>query len=141
MLSGRPSSGRRGRVNGEKRSSSKRPERIQLSREKGWRMPANTKKVDRATIFGNPFPVEKYGRAEAIALYRNWLTGVMTREEIQKAYPPMLANHLLAKRGWVLEALPHLRGKNLGCWCVLPKDGEPDMCHAALLLELANAAI
>jgi len=37
-----------------------RVRRIQLSGEKGWKMPA---KVDRSTIYGIPFPVEKYGRA------------------------------------------------------------------------------
>ncbi len=45
---------------------------------------------------------------------------------------------LLQRRRAVLEALPALRGKNLACWCPLPGHGEPDICHAALLLELAN---
>ncbi len=45
--------------------------RIQLSRAKGWRMPENTRKVDSATVHGNPFPVEKFGREQAIQLYRN----------------------------------------------------------------------
>ena len=31
-----------------------------------------------------------------------------------------------------------LAGRDLACWCRLPEDGEPDMCHAALLLVLAN---
>lgn len=34
------------------------PQRIQLSRAKGWKMPPNTVKVDRTTKWGNPFPVE-----------------------------------------------------------------------------------
>jgi hypothetical protein len=112
--------------------------RIQLSREKDWRMPANTRKVDRATIFGNPFPIEKYGRAEAMALYRDWLTGAMTNEAIKRAFPALLSNHLIAKRGWVLDALPNLRGQNLACWCAKPEMGQPDLCHAAFLMELAN---
>jgi hypothetical protein len=33
------------------------PERIQLQRTKGWRMPPNTVKVDRTTIWGNPFGI------------------------------------------------------------------------------------
>lgn len=33
------------------------PERIQLSRRKGWKMPPNTVKVDRSTPWGNPFAV------------------------------------------------------------------------------------
>ena len=32
-----------------------------------------------------------------------------------------------------------LRGKNLACWCPLPASGEPDHCHAAVLLQVANA--
>jgi hypothetical protein len=31
------------------------PRRLQLQRSKGWRMPANTVKVDRSTLFGSPF--------------------------------------------------------------------------------------
>lgn len=33
------------------------PRRVQLSRGKGWRMPPNTVKVDRATRWGNPFVI------------------------------------------------------------------------------------
>ena len=31
-----------------------------------------------------------------------------------------------------------LGGKNLACWCALPEPGQPDNCHAAVLLEIAN---
>jgi len=48
------------------------------------------------------------------------------------------STELRQRRRAVLEALPTLRGKNLACWCALPEPGEPDNCHAALLLELAN---
>lgn len=34
--------------------------------------------------------------------------------------------------------LPQLAGRNLACWCPLPKAGEPDHCHARILLDLAN---
>lgn len=37
------------------------PERIQLRRTKGWRMPPDTVKVDRTTKWGNPFVVGKPG--------------------------------------------------------------------------------
>ena len=40
-----------------------------------------------------------------------------------------------------IKKVPALRGKNLACWCSLPQPGERDNCHAALLLELANAAL
>jgi hypothetical protein len=31
-----------------------------------------------------------------------------------------------------------LSGRDLMCWCPLPAEGEPDHCHASVLLELAN---
>ena len=93
-------------------------------------MPANTVKVDRSTLFGNPFSVKEYGHDRAVALHRDWLTGKSIGQE-QTA-------ELRQRRKTVLEALPALRRKNLACWCPLPEGGEPDDCHAALLLELAN---
>ena len=110
------------------------PRRIQLSRAKGWRMPANAVKVDRTTLFGNPFSLEDWGHDRAVALHRAWLTG----EAIDAPIPPAEMKRLTARRAQVLKALPSLRGKDLACWCALPKKGEPDNCHAALLLELAN---
>ena len=110
------------------------PERIQRKRAKGWRMPANTVKVDRTTLFGNPFSIKDYGHDRAVALHRAWLTG----QAIDAPIPPAAAKRLAARRQQVVEALPSLRGKNLACWCALPGRGEPDNCHAALLLEQAN---
>ena len=37
-------------------------------------------------------------------------------------------------RSWLAD----LAGKNLACWCPLPEPGQPDWCHAAVLLRLAN---
>jgi hypothetical protein len=42
-------------------ASAQAPRRVQLRRAKGWRMPANTVKVDRTTLFGNPFSIKEYG--------------------------------------------------------------------------------
>ena len=106
-----------------------KPRRVQLKRSKGWRMPANTVKVDRTTLFGNPFSIKDYGHDRAVALHRAWIRGAAAGAE-----PAGLAE----KREIVLRALPSLRGKNLACWCALPKAGEPDNCHAAVLLQLAN---
>ncbi len=97
------------------------PTRVQLSRAKGWRMPPNTVKVDRTTMFGNSWKVgtrsNYLGRpvasvAEAVEVYRAcaWVE------------PHMVA--------WVQE---RLRGRNLACWCAL---NQP--CHADVLLEIAN---
>jgi hypothetical protein len=111
-----------------------KPQRIQLRRTKGWHMPPNTVKVDRTTLFGNPFSIKEYGHDRAVALHRAWLTGELNSRSI----PPSRMKELTELRAKVLAAFPTLRGKNLACWCALPEAGQPDNCHAALLLKLAN---
>jgi hypothetical protein len=91
------------------------PERIQLKRTKGWRMPENTVKVDRTTRWGNPFPVEWFDgdAARAVEAFRAF---------VNPGSPLAVSIPL------------NLRGKNLACWCALDAP-----CHADVLLELANA--
>lgn len=103
------------------------PERIQLSRRKGWRKPENTVVVARPSKWGNPYkvgmrgfltgePFEVINRAHAVLLYRQNLAPLIDR-----------------------RALEQLRGKNLACWCPLvDADGNPIPCHADVLLELAR---
>ena len=87
-----------------------RPRRVRLSRSAGWRMPANTVKVDRSTPWGNPFvpdaPPAHFTLLECLAKFER---------------------HAAA-----LDLAP-LRGKNLACWC---KEGQ--LCHADILLRMAN---
>ena len=117
-----------------KRRTCVTPRRVQLRRTKGWRMPANTVKVDRTTRFGNPFSIEDYGRERAVQLHRAWIRGELGREHL----PRKVLQDLEKRLADMLCALPSLRGKNLACWCPLPEPGKPDICHAAGLLELAN---
>jgi hypothetical protein len=120
-----------------------KPRRVQLRRQKGWRMPANGVKVDRSTIFGNPFPMDVYSRAEAVSMFRRWLTGQMSPREMSQCSRSdrWAARHvpLVTVREWLLNNLPRLRDKHLACWCPLTdKDGDPVPCHADVLIELAN---
>ncbi len=94
------------------------PVRVQLSRRKGWRMPANTVKVCRPGKFGNPFVVGVDGTAA---------------ECVEKF--AMDIYHPNGRVGFEVDDVATLRGKNLACWCKL---GAP--CHADVLLELANAS-
>ena len=103
------------------------PRRIQLSRAKGWRMPENTVKVDRTTKWGNPFVVGKPGGA--------YTAKVMDRRHAWQLYRSIAGDNAQL----VTAARQELRGKNLACWCALPGLYEDDECHAAVLLELANA--
>ena len=112
------------------------PKRVQLHRATGWRMPPNTRKVDRSTVLGNPFDSVKYGVDDAVNMHRAWLTGTITNEEIEARYPSLVAKHLIARRRRVLASLHELRGKNLACWC-----STSQACHADLLLELANRTL
>ena len=104
-------------------------ERVQLRRAKGWRMPENTVKVDRSTLWGNPFLVGVDGTAaECVRLY-----------EVLLAIGPCLTckastEAQLTARRHILKHFRELRGRNLACWCRL---GAP--CHADVLLKLANA--
>jgi hypothetical protein len=114
------------------RGKNMKPQRIQLQRAKGWAMPDNTAKVDRSTIYGNPFRVESgFSPAQAANQFRRWLAGDAL---ILEQFPD-----LEERRQKLLKALPKLRGRNLACWCLLPAPGEPDRCHAAVLIELANS--
>ena len=101
------------------------PRRVQLSRQRGWRMPPDTVKVDRATRWGNPFRIGEHGdAAQCVAMFRRWLEdGSPQRDDLDSA------------RARILRELPQLRGKHLACWC---RPGAP--CHAEVLLELANRA-
>jgi hypothetical protein len=85
------------------------PERIQLKRTKGWKLPPNTVKVDRTTRWGNPYKI-----------------GTCLIPDAQAAVEAFEANLPLGD-------FFQLRGKNLACWC---KPGTP--CHADVLLRVAN---
>ena len=114
------------------------PERIQLRRTKGWRMPPNTVKVDRSTRWGNPFKWTEYfypGRntqsealAEAVRRFRAAVIGFESNGSWCR--PQAAPDSYIGK---VISDAHQLRGKNLACWC--PLDGP---CHADVLLELAN---
>lgn len=98
------------------------PERVQLSRRKGWRMPPDTVNVARPGPWGNPFAVGSVGVPDAhtaVAKHREWIEACL------------LPDHPGTK--WTVMALAELRGKHLACWCA------PDQpCHADTLLDLAN---
>ena len=98
-------------------------------------MPTNTVKVDRSTIFGNPFSVEQHGHSGSVRMYQLWLEWKLP----DGAFPDWAMAMLMTKRQMVLERLPTLRGKNLACWCPQPEAAEPDICHAAVLLEMVQA--
>jgi uncharacterized protein DUF4326 len=87
-----------------------KPHRVQVRRVKGWRMPRNTIYVGRGTKWGNPWRIERVGRAEAVRRFAAIARDIYSRADLDE-----------------------LRGKNLACWCKLC-----DVCHADVLLKMAN---
>ena len=116
---------------------------IRLQRVPGRRKPAHAAYVGRPTRFGNPARlahadhglVVQWGpndagvgtwpadgleaRRYATDLYRHWIN--QPEQESLRA----LARQLL-------------HGRDLTCWCPIPADGQPDHCHAAVLITLVN---
>lgn len=91
-------------------------------------MPPDTVKVDRTTRWGNPFVVGKPGGA--------YTAKVMNRRHAWQLF----ASVAKIDEKIIAAARAELRGKNLACWCPLPTQPyEPDCCHAAVLLEIANS--
>lgn len=116
-----------------------RPQRIQLSRRKGFSLQGvsqalnglSAMSVARPGCWGNPFSIaetaarhklnRKAAQAEAVRLFRDWAATGAGADLAGRAPPD---------KGTIkLE----LAGKNLACWCA---PGTP--CHADILLELAN---
>ncbi|HEX7441569.1 MAG TPA: DUF4326 domain-containing protein [Caldimonas sp.] len=97
------------------------PQRVQLRRNKGWRMPEGTVKVDRTTRWGNPFTAADCGSVDAaVARHAQWMRGEVEAPDGRKPPP--------------IEAIQReLGARNLACWCSLSGP-----CHADLLLRLAN---
>lgn len=94
-------------------------------RDSGWDV-----RVDRTSMFGNPFIMQKSDdpmvqaaeRRRVIKDHKDWLLGVKHR----------------GVTWWgltgpqVRSRIDQLEGKSLACWCA------PHACHADTLLELAN---
>jgi hypothetical protein len=96
------------------------PRRIQRRVRMGRRMPDGASYVGYGTRWVSPFRTGDPGvpdAATAVGLYRRWL---------------------LADPTLVAAARRELAGRDLVCWCALPVPGEPDLCHAAVLLVQAN---
>ena len=102
------------------------PERIQLSRAKGWRKPPNTVAVARPGRWGNPFR-----GPDAADQFRRWLGGRMSAAEFVAHADS--ERWRFADDATIRAEAVQLRGKNLACWCRLDQP-----CHADALLEVAN---
>ena len=124
------------------------PDRLQLSRRKGFRLPLDAKSVARPHRFCNPFEVWKN---------REWYAEPYNTEHRCMGFAVKCADNLTARMiatqayraaiddGWTGHNLPtkqqiraELAGLSLACWCPLPEPGQTDWCHAAVLLDICR---
>ena len=110
------------------------PVRVVLSRAKGWRMPANTVKVDRTTKWVNPFSVQYRREAMGMSLERAHESAVFYFRSCASTSDEPNDPDSADRMEFIKRNLRKLRGVNLACWC------KPGLsCHADVLLELANS--
>lgn len=112
------------------------PQRLQLSRKKGFKLPENTVVVSRPSKWGNPF---------TIGARLLMLTGKERGEIVlDRARAVQMHRDLALAKGPAGEEFRaqirrELKGKNLACWCPLTDEqGQPVACHADVLLAISN---
>ena len=126
------------------------PVRLRLLRAKGFSLQAASRAINglpavncaRPGKLGNPFTIkdaldvgylrgadERSQRSFVVECFRDWLDG---------SDKWWMGVESAKTRKALLNCLPSIRNHNLACWCPLPAPGEPDHCHAAVLLEIAN---
>ncbi len=89
---------------------------VNMRRKKGQPPPVYDRRVDRGTIFGNPYDHNKLGitRAACVAKYAEYFYDRIARDE-------NFRNQVLT-----------LKDKVLGCWCL------PLECHATVIADYLN---
>ncbi|MDI5965788.1 DUF4326 domain-containing protein [Streptantibioticus silvisoli] len=128
------------------------PRRIKRRRTAGWTAPLDEQGrkpiyVGRGTRFGNPWAVVTTKNPKGWAVswtrdpYSNPIPGtywvrcayeVTARQQATRYYAEWIQ-----AQPKLLAEVRDLAGRDLMCWCAEPEPGEPDHCHAAVLLRVA----
>lgn len=118
------------------------PERVQLSRKRGYRKPENAVVVSRPSKWGNPFriiPVEIDGFRFEVRGSLNLLGMHKTERAAREHAVELFELHTDPMGNFeydedqLAELRSKLAGKDLACWCPLDQP-----CHADVLLKIAN---
>ncbi len=111
------------------------PQRIRMTRQQPWRhLHPDAVIVDRRTKWGNPERALDRSGAERQDAYR-WFERHLRERRIPGSPAAFIAQHVRYPSDTEIRA--ELAGRDLACWCPLPAAGEPDICHAAVLLRIA----
>lgn len=146
------------------------PSRIQRRRVTGWRLPAGATYVGRPSRWGNPFRVAAarlYGTGwsldylthdaairASVNLFSAMARGLWNPDLAAPLDGKQYRNLMGDRAAWLRRLggntppsghpteiiRAELGWRDLACWCPLPEPGQPDHCHAGVLLELANGA-
>jgi hypothetical protein len=111
------------------------PDRVQLRRTKGWRLPAGAVVVSRPSRFGNPWRVKKQGGEWLIKREGNDQSVSCADEATaHRRAVELYREHLWNDDELRRRVVDELAGHDLACWC------RPGLaCHATVLLEMANS--
>lgn len=111
------------------------PRGVRLERTRGYRKPAGAIVVTRSTRWGNPFDHKRYGRTEAVRMFREFLlAGTTSSPDGQRFTGAVPVPGMRWGFPSVRQVRTHLAGADLACYCDLAGP-----CHRDVLLHVASA--
>jgi hypothetical protein len=128
-------------------ADTREPKRVRRERTKGWRKGDNTLIVDRTSRWGNPWAVTldvnrgwRVHPAKVKSLLSPEIVGWWEdRDRAALVAVNLYRRHLAANPDLVVQARRDLVGRDLACPCpISPAKGDVDLCHASLLIAVAN---
>jgi hypothetical protein len=93
-----------------------------------------------ASRFHNPYQAPKAAQKAGQPPRRNTVDGETVEVRDRPHAVELFRGYLRRHPDLVEAARQELAGRDLCCWCPLPAPGEPDICHAALLITVAAGA-
>jgi hypothetical protein len=123
------------------------PIRLRLTRAAGFDLQAESRAANGLPAINIACSIRWYNPWRAEPVLGGWRCLGPEGEKIRGLDEAGARQMAFARhRAWIMGQPDHsklhlraeLRGHNLACWCPLPEPGQPDCCHAATLLELAN---
>lgn len=120
------------------------PRRIQRERTKDWRTPLcscgsghTAIYVGRGTKWGNPFRLDPEDPTQVRDEFDNvWQVGV--DNNWRQLAVDLYRHYRFRNRADRLIVRAELAGHDLCCWCPLPDVGQPDYCHARVLIDITS---
>ena|ERR1051326_3008689 len=115
------------------------PQRLQLSRKKGYKRPKGAVLVSRPSMWGNPYRIEPDRSITKPFKYvvhdddRKVSICCLYLEEARQVAVDLFKAYMRREPMLRAAARTTLRGKDLLCWCPV---GQP--CHGDVLLAIAN---